>query len=153
MTDDDESYKTDGGHPSWGVNPRIGKTPDAESNEIAEEAYRNITSRNPVPSSTELIAMANLEWHNREERRGIHNREDWCCGWMAGFLTEKKPNWGKEQIEAAKSSARKEMAKTVSEILDHEWMCDLNEIKYILDCVANGNTDPFKDRPEKGVEK
>ena len=101
MTDDDESYKTDGGHPSWGVNPRIGKTPDAESNEIAEEAYRNITSRNPVPSSTELIAMANLEWHNREERRGIHNREDWCCGWMAGFLTEKKPNWGKEQIEAA----------------------------------------------------
>ena len=98
---DDESYKTDGGHPSWGVNPRIGKTPDAESNEIAEEAYRNITSRNPVPSSTELIAMANLEWHNREERRGIHNREDWCCGWMAGFLTEKKPNWGKEQIEAA----------------------------------------------------
>ena len=101
MTDDDESYKTDGGHPSWGVNPRIGKTPDAESNEIAEEAYRNITSRNPVPSSTELIAMANLEWHNREERRGIHNREDWCCGWMAGFLSEKKPNWGKEQIVAA----------------------------------------------------
>ena len=41
MTDDDESYKTDGGHPSWGVNPRIGKTPDAESNEIAEETYQN----------------------------------------------------------------------------------------------------------------
>ena len=101
MTDDDESYRTDGGHPSWGVNPRIGKTPDAEANKIAEEAYRNITSRNPVPSSTELIAMANLEWENREERRGIHNREDWCCGWMAGFLSEKKPNWTKEQIEAA----------------------------------------------------
>ena len=101
MTDDDESYRTDGGHPSWGVNPRIGKTPDAEANKIAEEAYRNITSRNPVPSSTELITMANLEWKNREERRGIHNREDWCCGWMAGFLSEKKPNWTKEQIEAA----------------------------------------------------
>ena len=101
MTDDDESYRTDGGHPSWGVNPRIGKTPDAEANKIAEEAYRNITSRNPVPSSTELITMANLEWRNREERRGIHNREDWCCGWMAGFLSEKKPNWTKEQIEAA----------------------------------------------------
>jgi hypothetical protein len=57
--------------------------------------------RNPVPSSTELIAMANLEWKNREERRGIHNKEDWCCGWMAGFLSEKKPNWGKEQIVAA----------------------------------------------------
>ena len=32
-----------------------------------------------VPDSTELIAMAkraNTEWENREERRGIHNRED-----------------------------------------------------------------------------
>ena len=65
----------------------------------AERARSN--PRNPVPSSTELITMANLEWRNREERRGIHNREDWCCGWMAGFLTEKKPNWAKEQIEAA----------------------------------------------------
>lgn len=124
---------------------RIGKTPDAEANKIAEKSYRNITTaqrehnpapparyideesetpctregidlilisaerarsnpRNPVPSSTELIAMAkraNTEWENREERRGIHNREDWCCGWMAGFLSEKKPNWTKEQIEAA----------------------------------------------------
>ena len=121
--------------------------------ERINRAQAEIEKGNPVPSSTELIAMANLEWHNREERRGIHNREDWCCGWMAGFLTEKKPNWAKEQIEAAKSSARKEMAKTLSEILDREWMCDLNEIKYIMDCVANGNTDPFKDRPEKGVEK
>ena len=70
------------------------QTPNAEANKIAEKG-------NPVPSSTELIAMANLEWENREERRGIHNREDWCCGWMAGFLSEKKPNWTKEQIEAA----------------------------------------------------
>ena len=73
---------------------QIGKTPNAEANKIAEKG-------NPVPSSTEPIAMANLEWENREERRGIHNREDWCCGWMAGFLSEKKPNWTKEQIEAA----------------------------------------------------
>jgi hypothetical protein len=54
-----------------------------------------------VPDSTELIAMANQEWKNREERRGIHNREDWCCGWMAGFLSENKPNWRQEQIDAA----------------------------------------------------
>ena len=94
MTDDDDLYKTDGGHPSWGANPRIRKTPNAEANKIAEKG-------NPVPSSTELIAMANQEWKNREERRGIHNREDWCCGWMAGFLSEKKPNWRKEQIGAA----------------------------------------------------
>ena len=57
------------------------------------------------------------------------------------------------QQEEHDAGIRKEMAKTLSEILDREWMCDLNEIKYIMDCVANGNTDPFKDRPEKGVEK
>ena len=58
-----------------------------------------------------------------------------------------------EEQEEHDAGIRKEMAKTISEILDHEWMCSLNEIKYILDCVANGNADPFKDRPEKGVEK
>ena len=57
MTDDDESYRTDGGHPSWGVNPRIGKTTDTEANKIAEETYQNITG-NPVQSSTQLIPMA-----------------------------------------------------------------------------------------------
>ena len=187
MTDDDESYKTDGGHPSWGVNPRIGKTPDAEANKIAEESYRNIT-RNPVPASTELIAMAKQEGEladytltmkleipakMREEgiRKYIHSQifhETWGEAFQTtyihakefrvarshshnpGPLSEKKPNWRQEQIEAAKSGARKEMAKTVSEILDREWMCDLNEIKYIMDCVANGNTDPFKDRPGTG---
>jgi hypothetical protein len=123
---------------------------DLSLDKYDEIRKRPVPAENRVPSSTELITMANLEWRNREERRGIHNREDWCCGWMAGFLTEKKPNWTKEQIEAAKSSARKEMAKIISEILDREWMCDLNEIKYILDCVANGNSDPFKDRPGKG---
>ena len=49
-------------------------------------------------------------------------------------------------------NARKKMAKTISDVLDREWMCDLNEINYILDCVANGNVDPFKDRPEKGAD-
>ena len=131
-------YPYQEGHPSWGVNPRIGKTTDTEANKIAEEAYRNITGNpnqipviesydkecqeftpfpndccgfheciqkdcvyhpdaekgNPVPSSTELIAMANQEWKNREERRGIHNREDWCCGWMAGFRCGQRPMAG-----------------------------------------------------------
>jgi HTH-type transcriptional regulator/antitoxin HigA len=55
-----------------------------------------------------------------------------------------------EHDRAVETTTRKEMAKTISEILDHEWVCSLNEIKYILDCVANGNTDPFKDRPGTG---
>ena len=157
MTDDDESYCKHLTDPENGYRCILGLQTSSEKCagdfSIRCDQRAIISVENRVPSSTELITMANLEWRNREERRGIHNREDWCCGWMAGFLTEKKPNWAKEQIEAAKSSARKEMAKTLSEILDREWMCDLNEIKYIMDCVANGNTDPFKDRPEKGVEK
>ena len=39
------------------------------------------------PNSTELIEMAKTEWKNREERRGIHNREDWMSGWISGYLT------------------------------------------------------------------
>jgi len=50
----------------------------------------------PVPDSTRLIEMAKTEWKNREELRGIHNRGDWCCGWMAGFLSVDKPDWSKE---------------------------------------------------------
>jgi hypothetical protein len=57
-----------------------------------------------------------------------------------------------EKLKAHDAAIRKEMAKTISDILDREWMCSLNEIKYILDCVANGNVDPFKDRPEKGAD-
>ena len=72
------------------------QTPNAEANKIAEKG-------NPVPSSTELIAMAKQEWHNREERRGIHDEVPWCSGffggWVAGFLSDDKPNWRKEQIE------------------------------------------------------
>ena len=58
-----------------------------------------------------------------------------------------------EKLKAHDAAIRKEMATTLSEILDREWMCDLKEIQYILDCVANGNTDPFKRRPEKGVDQ
>ena len=219
MTDDDESYCKHLTDPENGYRCILGLQTSSEKCagdfSIRCDQRAIISVENRVPSSTELIAMANLEWKNREEHRGIHNREDWCCGWMAGFLSEKKPNWTKEQIYASEKrgyeralddlgvlhgedarkfneelenpspmtpeaaevmrkaralanetflcsnsvhddiakNARKEMAKTISEILDHEWMCSLNEIKYILDCVANGNTDPFKDRPEKGVEK
>ena len=62
---------------------------------------------NPFPSSTQLIAMAKQEWKNREERRGIHNKEDWCCGWMAGFLSVDKPDWVKAQVQAAREDEQR----------------------------------------------
>jgi hypothetical protein len=41
----------------------------------------------PVPDSTTLIEMAEREWHNREERRGIHDKVPWTTGWMSGYLS------------------------------------------------------------------
>jgi hypothetical protein len=34
--------------------------------------------------------MADQEWHNREERRGIHAKIPWTMGWISGYLTKKK---------------------------------------------------------------
>src|SRR5208337_1511740 len=64
-----------------------------------------------VPDSTHLIEMAKTEWKNREERRGIHNRQNWCCGWMAGFLSMDKPDWSKEHDAAVAKKAREEERK------------------------------------------
>src|SRR5271157_3881411 len=44
-------------------------------------------STRQVPDSTHLIEMANTEWKNRE---------DWCSGWIDGFLSIDKPDWSKE---------------------------------------------------------
>jgi hypothetical protein len=41
----------------------------------------------PAPDSTTLIEMAEREWHNREERRGIHGKVPWTTGWMSGYLS------------------------------------------------------------------
>ena len=43
------------------------------------------------PNSTELLRMADTEWHNREERRGIHDEQSWKSGWISGYLTPDKP--------------------------------------------------------------
>lgn len=53
-----------------------------------------LSTRGPVqqyPNSTELLAMAHQDWKNREERRGLHGENDWCAGWITGFLTPTKP--------------------------------------------------------------
>ena len=72
---------------------------------IMENIHSRPVSTPPVPDSTrlrELAKRAHTEWKNREERRGIHNEIDWCCGWMAGFLSTDKPDWVKAQAQAAR---------------------------------------------------
>jgi len=74
-------------------------------------------STRQVPDSTHLIEMANTEWKNREERRGIHNREDWCSGWIDGFLSIDKPDWSKELDAAIAAAAVEKMMDDIT-----QWM-------------------------------
>ena len=73
------------------------------------------TSTPPVPNSHELSEMAKTEWANREERRGIHNKEDWCTGWISGFLTPNKPDWQKECSTAIRNATLHDLELLVRE--------------------------------------
>jgi hypothetical protein len=45
--------------------------------------------------------------------------------------------------ETGAAQAREDFAKELSEIIKSEWMCDLPEILYIIECVSKGNGNPF----------
>lgn len=65
---------------------------DAWSNEIKDTIVIPDWCPLPIyqrdmPSSKELIEMADTEWKNREERKGIHDEVSWTSGWISGFLT------------------------------------------------------------------
>jgi len=79
----------------------------------------------PVPDSACLAEMAKTEWKNREERRGIHNREDWCCGWMAGFLSVDKPDWSKEHDAVIRKDEREKVLDLIDDLLSEKsWEID-----------------------------
>ena len=50
-------------------------------------ASHSSTPAPAFPNSTQLIEMAHTDWKNREERRGIHDENDFCAGWITGYLT------------------------------------------------------------------
>lgn len=115
-------------------NIRIGKTSDAELNEMAEESYRQITRGHssqpvrehdiicnkvyrrpkPVPDSATLIQMAETEWHNREERRGIHAIVPWTCGWMSGYLTSEG-----DIVQARKAERERVLNEIIASFDEH----------------------------------
>src|SRR5271157_3266988 len=68
-----------------------------------------------IPDYTHLMEMANTEWKNRVERRGIHYRVDWCSGWMAGFLYMDKPDWSKEHDAAIRKDEREKVLDEIHE--------------------------------------
>ncbi|MDD3019841.1 MAG: hypothetical protein PHX61_02525 [Alphaproteobacteria bacterium] len=92
---------------------KIRRACDFDDNEVEKRFRSRPVSTPPVPDSTHLIEMAKTEWKNREERRGIHNREDWCCGRMAGFLSVDKPDWVKAQVQAAREEVLNLVVKII----------------------------------------
>lgn len=73
---------------------------------IEDILSRTPHSSQPVPDSTTLMQMAETEWHNREERFGLHDAISWTTGWMAGYLTPNKPDWSKEHDAAIRKAER-----------------------------------------------
>jgi hypothetical protein len=74
-----------------------------------------------MPTSKELLEMADTEWKNREERKGIHNqlcsetrRISWVSGWISGYLTRNP--------QAEREKVLDELLKRVTEI-DHSGEC------------------------------
>jgi hypothetical protein len=59
----------------------------------------------PTPNSSELIHLAEHDWHNCEERKGLHSMIPWTHGWITGFLTPNKPDWSKEHDAAIARTA------------------------------------------------
>jgi hypothetical protein len=72
-------------------------------------------SSQPVPDSTTLMQMAKTEWHNREERFGLHDAISWTTGWMAGYLTTNKPNWSKEHDTTIRKAERERVLDAMRE--------------------------------------
>jgi hypothetical protein len=48
-------------------------------------------------SSEDLILLAHDEWKRREERKHLHNEQDWTAGFLQGFCTSRK--WAREYID------------------------------------------------------
>ena len=87
-----------------------------------------------IPSSKELIQLATHDFKNREERKGLHDQPSWTSGWITGFLSERKPVWGKEREEKVRNDTLdeyyNELQKEIGESMDYiDW--DSIEAVYI----------------------
>jgi len=60
-----------------------------------------------TPTSKELIEMADTEWKNREERKGIHDRISWTAGWISGYLAVRgeKPSCKTDMVQLYKGAS------------------------------------------------
>lgn len=70
-----------------------------------------------VPSSKELILLAEHDWHNREERKRLHPMIPWTHGWITGFLTPNKPDWCKERETAIRKEERERVLNVLRDYI------------------------------------
>jgi hypothetical protein len=87
-----------------------------------------------IPSSKELVSLATHDFRMREERKGLHDKSSWTSGWITGFLSERKPNWGKERETKIRNDTLdeyyNELQKEIGESMDYiDW--DSIEAVYI----------------------
>jgi len=68
-----------------------------------------------IPSSKELITLATHDFRMREERKGLHDKSSRVSGWITGFLSERKPNWGKEREDKVRKEERERVLKLIGE--------------------------------------
>jgi len=100
--------------------------------EIMDAIYSHPYQSERFPTSKELLEMANTEWKNREERKGIHDRISWTSGWISGYLTPRHCTHGacEECEHLAKSfvAARKQERDTVlKKAIEIIWELHLNQ--------------------------
>lgn len=100
--------------------------------DVADRVRSRPNSSQPVPDSTTLMQMAETEWHNREERFGLHDAISWTTGWMAGYLTPNKPDWSKEHDAAIRKAERERVLGLVIPTLGQAIQTDISDNDYVM---------------------
>jgi hypothetical protein len=103
----------------------LGLFKDHYDRAIREAAIREYRMRESSLSSTEILHLAKNDWHNREERRGIHAKTPFVAGWITGFLTPEKPDWNKVMENAAREDERlKENKRVLNKVISwtYDWI-------------------------------
>jgi hypothetical protein len=101
-----------------------------------DEILLRKTCSHPLPAaptnttgftSSEIIHLAENDWHCREERRNIHPMVPWTQGWITGFLTPTKPDWIRIKKDAIAAQARAEVLE-----IEKAWRNDPHPSRDIL---------------------
>lgn len=71
-------------------------------------------------SYSEIIHLAENDWHAREERRNLHPMIPWTQGWITGFLTPEKPYWNRVRESKAKAEGAKEEREMLLTLIENE---------------------------------